>query len=179
MNVKRFLMYGAALAASLVLAACGSSGSESPARSGSSAGGDTVAVKSVDGVGDVLVDSEGKALYAADVEADGKVLCVDACESFWKPLTVGSATPEAASGVGKLDLTTRPDGSRQVTVDGKLLYTFSEDSAGQVKGIGFEDDFQGRHFVWDAVLAGGGLASEFGEDPSQSGGDSSGGGYGY
>ena len=48
-----------------------------------------MAVRPIDGVGDVLVDSSGKALYAADVEADGKVKCVGACESFWKPLTVG------------------------------------------------------------------------------------------
>jgi predicted lipoprotein with Yx(FWY)xxD motif len=175
MNVKRFLLSGAALAASLVLAACGGDSSESPASSGSTpaGGSDTVAVKSIDGVGDVLVDSSGLALYASDVEADGAVKCTDACESFWKPLTVDSATPTAASpDVGKLAVITRPDGSRQVTVDGKLLYTFTEDRAGEIKGNGFADDFEGQHFTWNAVLKGGKLASS-------SGGDSSGDGYGY
>jgi predicted lipoprotein with Yx(FWY)xxD motif len=101
------------------------------------------------------------------------VKCVDACESFWKPLTIDSATPTASSSeIGRLSVIKRPDGSRQVTVDGKPLYTFTDDSAGQIKGIGFEDDFNGRHFTWNAVLEGGKLTSP-------SGGDSSGGGYGY
>jgi predicted lipoprotein with Yx(FWY)xxD motif len=180
MNVKRFLIFGAALAASLALAACGSGGgdsSESSSGSASSGGSDTVAVRSIDGVGNVLIDSSGKALYASDVEADGKVECIDACESFWKPLTVDSATPTAASSdVGKLAEIKRPDGSRQVTVDGKLLYTFTEDSAGEVKGNGFTDDFEGRHFTWNAVLEGGKLASSSGGDSSD---DASGDGYGY
>ena len=93
--MKRFLILGTALAASLVLAACGGSDSSS---SGAAAGSsDTVAVKSIDGVGNVLVDSSGRALYASDVEADGKVACTGACESFWKPLTVQSSMPTAAS----------------------------------------------------------------------------------
>jgi predicted lipoprotein with Yx(FWY)xxD motif len=174
-NVKQFLIPGAVLVASLALAACGGGDSaESSASSGSS--GDTVAVKSIDGVGNVLVDSTGKALYASDVEADGKVQCVDACESFWKPLTVDSGKPTASSSdVGKLAVVKRPDGGRQVTVDGKLLYTFTEDGAGEVTGNGFADDFGGRHFTWSAVLEGGELASKSGD----SGGDSSGRDYGY
>lgn len=167
--MKRFFILGTALAA--LLAACGGSSSEPP----SGAGGKTVAIRPIDGVGNVLVDSRGRALYAADVEADGKVKCVDACESFWKPLRIDSATPTptaTSSEVGKLAVVKRPDGSRQVTVDGKPLYTFSDDSADQIKGIGFEDDFNGRHFTWNAVLEGGKLTSP-------SGVDSSGGGYGY
>jgi predicted lipoprotein with Yx(FWY)xxD motif len=172
MNVKRFVIPGAAIAASLALAACGG-GSSSESSAG---GGEAVGVKSVDGVGDVLVDSSGKALYASDVETGGKVRCVDACESFWKPLTVASATPTAASAtVGRLAVIRRPDGTRQVAIAGMPLYTFADDSAGQIKGIGFEDDFNGRHFTWNAVLAGGGLATRSGGDSS---GDSSGGGYG-
>jgi predicted lipoprotein with Yx(FWY)xxD motif len=141
------------LVVALALAACGGGGGGSPG--GASA---TVSVKSVEGVGDVLVDASGKALYAADVEAGGSIRCVAACESFWTPLTISSSMPSVASGVGKVAVIKRPDGRRQVTVAGKPLYTFADDSAGQIKGIGFEDDFGGRHFTWDAVLASGGLA---------------------
>jgi predicted lipoprotein with Yx(FWY)xxD motif len=181
MNVKRFLILGATLTAALALAACaggkGSSDSSGASGSASAGGSETVSVKTVDGVRDVLVDSSGKALYASDVEADGKVRCIDACESFWKPLTLDAATPTASSsGVGKLAVIKRPDGSRQVTVDGRLLYTFADDSSGQIKGIGFKDDFRGRHFTWNAVLAGGKLTSSSGGDSS---GDSSARGYGY
>jgi predicted lipoprotein with Yx(FWY)xxD motif len=171
MKVKRFFILIPALAVSL--AACGGGSSESPSGGASRGGSATVAVRPIDGVGNVLVDSSGQALYAADVEADGKVKCVDACVSFWKPLTIDSATPTAASpDIGSLAVIKRPDGTRQVTADGKPLYTFTDDSAGQVKGIGFEDDFNGRHFTWNAVLEGGKLASP-------SGSHSSGGGYGY
>jgi predicted lipoprotein with Yx(FWY)xxD motif len=141
------------LGAVLALAACGGGAGGSPG--GASA---TVSIKSVDGVGDVLVDASGKALYAADVESGGSIRCVDACESFWKPLTISSGMPSASSGVGRVAVIKRPDGRRQVTVAGKPLYTFADDSAGQIKGIGFQDDFGGRHFTWDAVLANGALA---------------------
>jgi predicted lipoprotein with Yx(FWY)xxD motif len=149
--MKRLLALGA-LAASLALAACGGGSSDS---STPSASGTTVAIKSVDGIGDVLVDSSGRALYASDVEAGGDVRCTGACTSFWKPLTVGSGKPTGATDAGKLGVVKRPDGASQVTVDGKLLYTFSEDTPGKVEGNGFTDDFDGHHFTWNAVLAGG------------------------
>src|SRR5690606_33933877 len=110
--MKRLLMTGAVLATSLALAACGSGGGGSSgtgtAGGGSSgagmagAGGETVGVESVDGVGDVLVDSSGKALYTSDVEADGTVHCTGACTSFWQPLTIDSGQPTAATDAADL-----------------------------------------------------------------------------
>ena len=155
----------------LGVAACGGGASSSAPPAHSDA---TVAVKSMAGVGDMLVDSSGKALYASDLEADGKVECVGACESFWQPLTLGAGKPTAASKrVGRLGAIRRPDGMRQVTLDGRPLYTFADDRAGQVKGIGFQDEFNGRHFTWSAVLAGGKLVSRPNADANR------GGGYGY
>lgn len=147
------LLAAAAVAASLVLAACGGGGSSSS--STPAATSTTVAVKPIGGVGDVLVDSTGKALYSSNVEAGGKVMCTATCTSFWKPLTVGSGNPTAAGGAGKLSVIKRPDGMRQVALDGKPLYTFVQDAPGKVAGNGFSDDFGGRHFTWTAVLAGG------------------------
>jgi predicted lipoprotein with Yx(FWY)xxD motif len=147
------LLAAAAVAASLVLAACGGGGSSST--STPAATSTTVAVKPVSGIGNVLVDSAGKALYSSNVEAGGKVMCTGACTSFWKPLTVGSGNPTAASGAGKLSVVKRPDGTRQVALDGKPLYTFAQDAPGKVQGNGFSDDFAGQHFTWTAVLAGG------------------------
>jgi predicted lipoprotein with Yx(FWY)xxD motif len=159
---KRLLMPCAALAASLALAACGGGDGDSPDSATAARPGTTIAVKSFDGVGDVLVESSGRALYASDVEADGKVRCTGACTSFWRPLTVGSAKPTTEAGVGRIGVVSRPDGTRQVTVAGKLLYTFSEDEPGKVEGNGFADDFDGRHFTWSAVVAGGELAGSSG-----------------
>lgn len=103
------------------------------------------------------------------------VRCMGGCTSFWKPLTLDSGKPTAASGVGKLGVVKRPDGARQVTAGGKLLYTFAEDSPGNVKGNGFTDDFNGQHFVWNAVLASGKKATGSGSAKSSgsSGGSSS------
>jgi predicted lipoprotein with Yx(FWY)xxD motif len=162
--MKKLLTLSAALAASIVVAACGGGSSEGTAVPAS---GKTVAIMSTDGIGKVLVDSSGKALYASDVEADGKVHWTSS--SFWKPLTVDSGTPTAAAGVGKLGVIKRPDGSRQVTDNGRLLYTFTEDSPGKAEGNGFSDDSNGQHFTWNAVLAGGKVASSSG---SQGGGSS-------
>src|SRR5262245_23552842 len=109
----------------LVLAACGGGGDSSG--SGSASGSaPMVSSKTVDGVGPVLVDADGMALYAADQEMGGNVVCTGSCTSIWEPLTVSGGMPTAGDGVnGKLGVTTRPDGGRQVTLDGRLLYRFT------------------------------------------------------
>ena len=157
--MTRLLTSGATLVAMVALGACGGGGGGDD--SGSSAAATpaeattTVAVRQVDGIGNVLVDASGKALYTSDVEADGKVRCTGACTSFWEPLKLDSRTPTAAGGAGKLGVIKRPDGTNQVTAGGKPLYTFSEDAPGKVTGNDFSDDFNGRRFTWNAVLAGG------------------------
>jgi predicted lipoprotein with Yx(FWY)xxD motif len=164
-------------AATLFLAACGDGGDESQATSFDDSG-TTVSVKSVDPVGDVLVDSAGKTLYTSDVEAKGKILCTGACASFWKPLEPGTDAPSATGDAGKLATVGRPDGTMQVTANGHPLYTFAEDGRGEAKGDGFSDDFAGRHFVWHAVAAGGTIRPSGGSGSGGSpGGYSSGGGY--
>lgn len=159
----RLLTATAALSATLLLAACGGGGdsggsgsSPSPATAGATT---TIAVKQVSGIGRVLVDANGKALYSPDVEAGGKVRCTGACTSFWEPLTLPSGAPTAPAGTGALGVIKRPGGARQVALDGKPLYTFTEDPPHQVTGNGFSDDFNGRHFTWSAVLAAGKAAS--------------------
>jgi predicted lipoprotein with Yx(FWY)xxD motif len=161
--------------AALVLAACGEDDGGGAPADASEGGAATVSVASVDSLGDVLVESTGMTLYTSDVEAGGKVLCTDACASFWKPLEPGTAPPTTDGDAGKLGVIMRPDGRRQVTANGRPLYTFAEDGRGEAKGDGFSDDFAGRHFVWHAVAAGGVPASKGGS--SGSGGDSPGGGY--
>jgi predicted lipoprotein with Yx(FWY)xxD motif len=162
----------AAVAASLVLAACGSD-SGSPTSSGAAAASDTVAIKHVDGLGDVLVDAGGKALYTPEQDTAKKIRCTGECTAFWQPLAPGAGEPTAAARVGTLAVIRRPDGGRQVTADDRPLYTFSEDAPGSITGDGFSDTFGGRTFVWHLVLAGTGPA------PAGSGGSSGGGSYGY
>jgi predicted lipoprotein with Yx(FWY)xxD motif len=171
------LLAAATVAASLVLAACGGGGSSSSTTPAATS--TTVAVKSISGVGDVLVDSAGKALYSSNVEAGGKVMCTGACTSFWKPLEPSGTTPTASGNAGKLGVIKRPDGTMQVTSNGLPLYTFAQDNSGDAKGDGFTDDFDGEHFVWHAVLAGGKAASLQDSAGTSSSGDGSSGGGGY
>jgi predicted lipoprotein with Yx(FWY)xxD motif len=156
--MKRLLTSMATVGVAAVLAACGSSGGGSGS-SASSASADTVSVATIPGVGSVLVDSTGHALYASDQEASGTVMCTGACTSFWKPLVPAGASPTAAAGAPALGVVDRPDGTKQVTADGRPLYTFVQDSPHQVTGNGFSDDFDGQHFTWHAVLASGGSSS--------------------
>jgi predicted lipoprotein with Yx(FWY)xxD motif len=174
MRANRLLLCGAALASALVLAACGGSSSSSSSTTASAANR-TVALKSIGGVGKVLVDSNGMALYTSNMDAAGKPACAGACTSIWKPLTLASGTPSAASGVGKVDVVMRADGTRQVAVAGRPLYTFVQDSPGHVTGNGVSDAFAGRHFTWAAVVAGGKNAPAGAS--GQGGGYQTGGGY--
>ena len=155
----------------LALVGCG--GGDSSDSSPAAGGGKTktVSVASVDGVGDVLVDSRGAVLYSPDQEAGGKVLCTDTCASIWMPLTVGAGgRPTGSSEVSAdLGVVKRPDGADQVTFEGKPLYTFVEDpEPGTVTGDGFTDDFDGTTFTWHVAAV-----------ESVSGGSTTDGGYGY
>lgn len=136
-----------AVVTALFVSACGGSGDSGAAAPDNPA--TTLSVSSVDGVGNVLVDAQGAALYAADQERSGMVVCTGSCTSIWKPLTV-SGRPTAGDGVvAKLGTVERPDGHRQVTLAGRLLYRFMEDpQAGTVTGNGFADSFDGQAFRW-------------------------------
>jgi predicted lipoprotein with Yx(FWY)xxD motif len=145
----------AAVAATLIVAGCGGgSGSSSDQASTGAMTSDTVGVKPIDGFGRVLVDSRGMALYTPNQEANGKVRCTGSCTSEWQPVNA-DGKPTSAPGAGKVGAIKRPDGTRQVTLNGMPLYTFVQDSASQVTGDGFNDQFDGMDFTWHVVLAGG------------------------
>jgi predicted lipoprotein with Yx(FWY)xxD motif len=146
--VKRLLILGVvgiavvAVGVATAVAATGGSGGASATR------GTTVAAKRLPGAGLVLVDSKGRALYRSDQERNGMVLCKGACLSFWQPLTVTGTPKKSDSLAGKLGVVRRLDGGRQVTYDGRLLYSFKLDKAGKVTGDGFKDAFGGQKFTW-------------------------------
>jgi predicted lipoprotein with Yx(FWY)xxD motif len=82
------------------------------------------------------------------------VVCTDACTSFWVPLTLDAGEPSGDVS-GMLGVVERLDGARQVTLDGRRLYTFVQDEPGEVTGEGFSDAFGGQQFTWHAVHADG------------------------
>jgi predicted lipoprotein with Yx(FWY)xxD motif len=161
--MKRLLIAAAAVVAALALAACGGYGGDNDNASAPSS--NTTATVSVDELGDsgrVLVDSTGRALYEADEEANSDVLCDDECASIWTPLTIDEGGPTGDSVPGELGIAERPDGARQVTLDGRRLYTFVEDEPGEVTGDGFSDAFGGQQFTWHVVRADGTSGSDQG-----------------
>jgi predicted lipoprotein with Yx(FWY)xxD motif len=181
--MKTKTTYGSFLAltaaAVLLFSACGG-GSDSGAKAPTPAPGgmnaaQTVSISTIDGVGDVLVDQEGAALYAADEEADGMVVCTDSCLSIWDPLEVEKgAKPTAVDGLGsKLGVMNRPDGTKQVTLNGRLLYRFELDpDPGTVTGNGLVDSFDGQSFTWH-------VATPTGVSNTSANSSQSGDGYGY
>lgn len=159
----------------LVIAACGGGG-DNGAEESASGGADaarTVSVSNVEGVGDVLVDSEGSALYASEQEADGMVLCTDVCASIWVPLTVDGDPPTGGDGLAAdLGVVARPEGTRQVTFNGRLLYTFVEDTGPDtVTGNGFADTFGDQFFEWHVATPTGVSSSSANSSMSATGGD--------
>ena len=156
--MRRLVIIGViALAAVIGVAiAVASTGSKGGAAKSSGA---TVSVKQIAGHGKVLVDAKGHALYRSDQERHGMVLCTGACLSFWQPLTVSGTPTRSSSAVGKLALVKRPDGGRQVTDNGRLLYAFKLDSPGKVSGDSFKDAFGGQKFTWHVVRPAGAAAS--------------------
>jgi predicted lipoprotein with Yx(FWY)xxD motif len=145
--VKRLLIFGvagfAALSLGIALAMAASGG-----QSSSKSGGATVSVKTIGSAGRVLVDAKGRALYSSDQERRGMVLCTGSCLSFWQPVTVSGTPTKGGSLAGKLAVVRRPDGGRQVTYNGRLLYSFKLDKAGKVTGDGFKDAFGRQKFTW-------------------------------
>jgi predicted lipoprotein with Yx(FWY)xxD motif len=164
--MKRIVSYSAAVvlgvAAIAGLSACGgtSSHSSSSGSGASKSAGttDTVSLKSVSGVGTVLVDSKGFALYSPVQERTGTVMCTGSCTAVWVPLTLKSGAGGAtapSSLKSKLGTVMRPDGKTQVTFDGKPLYRFLPDgSPGKVTGNDASDQFAGHHFTWHVVSSG-------------------------
>jgi len=93
-----------------------------------------VATATVPGVGTILVDSKGHALYTHTDATGAAVGCTGTCLTAWPPLTATGAKVKAAKGVKALSTTGT---THQVTATGLPLYRFSLDTqAKQAKGEG-------------------------------------------
>ena len=171
---------GLAAVAVIALAACGSSasGGSAPAAGGSSssaaAGGgsaSTVVKTTSSSAGTVLTNSKGFTLYTFAADKGSTSTCYKQCAKFWPPL-MGPATAAAGSKVpGTFGVTTRKNGSKQVTYNGKPLYTFLGDhKPGDVTGNGKNIDGG----VWNVITTSGAAAPA----PSSSSSSSSGAGLG-
>jgi predicted lipoprotein with Yx(FWY)xxD motif len=160
---------GAAVAM-FALAACGNSASGMQQPAGNApASAAAVSVKNVDGVGQTLVDANGKTLYFTDQEAGGMLKCTANCLTIWIPATGTAGGANAVSGVS---VEKRSDtGMDQLTFQGKPLYTFKLDTAaGQHQGNNAHDAFGGTSFTWHAATTTAAAPTQ--PAPTQNGGGS-------
>jgi predicted lipoprotein with Yx(FWY)xxD motif len=168
-----------AIAATLVIAACGSSSSTGNSGSGAgsspgasapaAASGGALSTMKVGGA-TLLTNAKGFTLYWFVPDTTTTSKCNAACAKYWPPVP-GPAT--AGSGVtGTLGVITRSDGAKQATWNGHPLYTYVGDTApGMAKGNGL--NISGG--VWHEIVLSGAAGSAPKSSPSSSGG----GGYGY
>jgi predicted lipoprotein with Yx(FWY)xxD motif len=176
-----------AIAASLLMVACGSSTSNSTttstAQTTSSPSSAVVVKTASNALGTILVDSQGMTLYHLSGEQKGKFICTSsACIGVWHPLIAPSSGAPSGE-VGSLGTVKRPGGTVQVTYGGTPLYTFTGDQQpGETKGQGIKDVG-----TWSVITTGSGSTparrtSSAPAKPAPSTGgssESSGGGYSY
>jgi len=168
---NRWLVPVGAIAAMLVIAACGSSSSTGNSGSGnspaSSASGALTTAKI--GSATVLTNAKGFTLYWFVPDTKTASKCYGSCAKYW-PFVHGPVS--AGSGVtGTLGVITRSTGTKQATWDGHPLYTYIGDSSpGMAKGNGL--NISGG--VWHEMALTGNAGPAPGSSPS-----SGGGGYGY
>jgi predicted lipoprotein with Yx(FWY)xxD motif len=145
---KVFLAIAAlALLAALPLA------SSAAASSGKAA---TVKVAPAGGLGRVIVNAKGLALYEFHKDKGTKSSCYGACAEAWPPLLTNGA-PLAAAGAKSslLGTTKRKDGTTQVTYAGHPVYGFVGDAKrGDANGNGLT----AFGAEWSALTASGAAA---------------------
>jgi predicted lipoprotein with Yx(FWY)xxD motif len=136
-----------ALAAVLVLTACGDDGGDGSG--GTDAGSDSLSTASTD-LGTVLVDPDGFTVYVFLNDTDGESTCYDSCAATW-PAVPGDTAISSDLDSSMFGTTTRTDGTEQLTVDGQPLYRYAPDTnPGDTNGQGVGD-------VWFVVGSDGGM----------------------
>ena len=102
-------------------------------------------------LGKIVVDSDGRTLYAFANDADGTSTCTGACAKAW-PAAIVTAAPVPGPGVtATLSLVDAPDGGKMLKAGQWPLYRFAGDAtAGDTNG-------QGSGGAWFVVRADGTL----------------------
>ena len=153
-----WLASAAVIAATLSVAACGSSSpssggtaSASPSAASGAASSASALKTSTIGGATVLTNARGFTLYMFAPDTATASKCNGSCAQVW-PAVAGPVT--AGPGVtGTLGTITRANGATQATYDGHPLYTYAGDTQpGQAKGNGLNG-------VWHEVTASGAASS--------------------
>ncbi|WP_395292912.1 hypothetical protein ACF9IK_04370 [Kitasatospora hibisci] len=103
------------------------------------AGGGRLVAADSPTLGAIVTDGSGRTLYRFDKDT-GKPsasTCVDACAAKWPPVPAQEKVDVTGVESALVGTVTRPDGSKQLTLNGWPLYRFAGDTAaGQTNGQG-------------------------------------------
>lgn len=108
----------------------------------------SVAVHTAAGLGAILVDASGRALYLFEKDRTSTSSCSGQCAQVWPPFTsAGAPTADAGASAALLATTPRTDGTSQVTYAGHPLYYYVNDQQpGQTTGQGL-NQFGAKWYV--------------------------------
>lgn len=166
---------GALAIATVPLAGCGSSSSSSSSTQAAAATA-TQAADTTSAVvigtyktpkdGTLVVGANNRTLYVfqPDLKStsahDKTSTCYEGCAAVWPPvLSTGTPTVSGGANASLIGLTTRKDGTKQVTYNGMPLYYYAADQqAGQATGNHLKDNYG----LWIAVLPSGKPAPDMG-----------------
>jgi predicted lipoprotein with Yx(FWY)xxD motif len=157
-----------------VAVGCGGGGATAASAPPKTASGQaaTVGISST-GIGQILVNSQGRTLYLFKADQGTKSACTGACAGAWPPLLV-NGKPTLGKGINAslVGTATRPEGTTQLTYNGHPLYLFAQDQkAGETNGQGVS----AFGAAWFALNSAGNQVSAKPSSSSTSGG----GGLGY
>jgi predicted lipoprotein with Yx(FWY)xxD motif len=143
----RKILFTAIAFSTLALTACGSSKSSSsdpysgPSNPSSTPApnGSALTVKATTtSLGQILVDAQGRTLYAFTNDVDSQSSCTGSCATIWPPAVVtGNVVPDKGLAGSEFSLIDRPDGTKQLAAGKWPLYTYAGDAApGDTNGQG-------------------------------------------
>ena len=144
----------------VAVAACGGNNNQSsgtaataaPTTTAAQAAGVTVAATSSK-LGNILVDGDGRTLYAFTKDKGDQSACSGGCATNWPALT-GTATAGTGVQASLLSTSMQANGDSQVTYGGRPLYYFAGDAKpGDTNG-------QGVGNLWFALTADGQLVKQ-------------------
>ena len=157
-----------------VAAGCGGGGATAASAPPKTASGQAATVGiSNTGIGQILVNSQGRTLYLFKADQGTKSACTAVCASAWPPLLV-KGKPTLGNGINAslVGTATRSEGTTQLTYNGHPLYLFAQDQkAGETNGQGVS----AFGAAWFALNSAGNQVSAQPSSSSTSGG----GGLGY
>jgi predicted lipoprotein with Yx(FWY)xxD motif len=122
----------------LALAGCSSASQANGSTPRSNSGEQGTVDVATSGLGQILVDSQGRTLYLFAKDTGTQSECTGACASAWPPLrATGNPTVGGGADASLVASSMRSDGSPQVTYAGHPLYLFSGDqNPGDTNGEG-------------------------------------------